>query len=381
MNTVLCRYHYDPLDRLINTSPATQDTTMRFYNRSRLTTEIQGQIKRSYFQYDHLPLAQRQLQGQSSDTILLATDSQRSVLHAAASGQRTPMAYSPYGHRPAVNGHPILLGFNGEQPDPETGHYPLGNGYRAFNPVLMRFNSPDSLSPFDEGGLNAYAYALGNPANRIDPTGHFSFSARLLFGGISIVGGGLGLAGMITENEDLTSIGLGMAVGGLVGIGGVSIRSSMRTSRLTNIQPLFSEHHRVAIAEQRLFSKGGGRRLVIHGHGLEGRIDSYNPLDVADAVLDKYPKFNKQFKDVKLLSCFGADGGSSSAGAQLAFRLDKPVKAYKGVIRRSEILKPPSFPKSGRFSKSGLPVRELVEYEGVSYPHSPVISGSKIRAT
>ncbi|EGH35731.1 hypothetical protein PSYJA_44541, partial [Pseudomonas syringae pv. japonica str. M301072] len=37
-----------------------------------------------------------------------------------------------------------------------TGHYLLGNGYRAFNPVLMRFNSPDSLSPFGEGGVNAY---------------------------------------------------------------------------------------------------------------------------------------------------------------------------------------------------------------------------------
>ncbi|WP_434706426.1 RHS repeat-associated core domain-containing protein [Pseudomonas sp. Z1-12] len=47
-----------------------------------------------------------------------------------------------------------------------TGHYLLGNGYRAFNPGLMRFNSPDSLSPFGEGGLNAYAYSVGDPVNR-----------------------------------------------------------------------------------------------------------------------------------------------------------------------------------------------------------------------
>jgi RHS repeat-associated protein len=65
-----------------------------------------------------------------------------------------------------------LLGFNGERPDPVTGCYLLGNGYRAFNPVLMRFNSPDSWSPFGRGGLNAYAYCVGDPVNRHDRNGH-----------------------------------------------------------------------------------------------------------------------------------------------------------------------------------------------------------------
>ncbi|NAS96806.1 hypothetical protein CU664_12085 [Pseudomonas syringae pv. actinidifoliorum] len=63
-------------------------------------------------------------------------------------------------------------GFNGELLDDITGHYLLGNGYRAYNPVLMRFNSPDSLSPFGKGGLNAYAYCGGDPINKEDSTGH-----------------------------------------------------------------------------------------------------------------------------------------------------------------------------------------------------------------
>ena len=108
----------------------------------------------------------------SRKTILLATDQQQSVLNALTANQPHPIAYSPYGHRAPENGLLSLLGFNGELPDPLTGHYHLGKGYRQFNPVLMRFNSPDSWSPFGQGGLNAYAYCDGDPRNRLDPTGH-----------------------------------------------------------------------------------------------------------------------------------------------------------------------------------------------------------------
>ena len=116
----------------------------------------------------------------SRKTTLLATDHQRSVINALDENRPHPIAYTPYGHRPADIGLLSLLGFNGERPDPLTGHYHLGNGYRQFNPGLMRVNSPDSWSPFGEGGLNAYAYCGGDPRNRVDPTGH-SFGILSLF--------------------------------------------------------------------------------------------------------------------------------------------------------------------------------------------------------
>ncbi|WP_428480260.1 RHS repeat-associated core domain-containing protein [Pseudomonas violetae] len=103
---------------------------------------------------------------------LLATDQQSSVLNVLVDDRHYPIAYTPYGHRPPENGLLSLLGFNGEQPDPLTGHYHLGKGYRQFNPVLMRFTRPDSWSPFGGGGLNAYVYCGGDPLNRVDPTGH-----------------------------------------------------------------------------------------------------------------------------------------------------------------------------------------------------------------
>jgi RHS repeat-associated protein len=70
-----------------------------------------------------------------------------------------------------------MLGFNGEYLAPVTGYYPLGNGHRAFNPSLMRFISPDRMSPFGAGGLNAYAYCQDDPVNFQDPSGQM-MSAR-----------------------------------------------------------------------------------------------------------------------------------------------------------------------------------------------------------
>ena len=108
----------------------------------------------------------------SRKTILLATDQQRSVLSALDEHPPRSIAYTPYGHRTRENGLLSLLGFNGELPDPLTGCYHLGKGYRQFNPVLMRFNSPDSWSPFGKGGLNAYGYCGGEPVLRLDRNGH-----------------------------------------------------------------------------------------------------------------------------------------------------------------------------------------------------------------
>ena len=101
-------------------------------------------------------------------TRLLGTDRQQSVL-LAFFPRAHHQAYNPYGHCPARHS---ALAFNGERLDLPTGQYFLGNGYRAFNTVLMRFHRPDDLSPFSSGGLNAYAYCEGEPINRSDPSGH-----------------------------------------------------------------------------------------------------------------------------------------------------------------------------------------------------------------
>jgi RHS repeat-associated protein len=102
---------------------------------------------------------------------LLAVDRQRSPLHAFTETQQQPQAFTAYGTCNPQDPPVTALGFTGERRITSTGHYLLGNGYRAFNPALMRFNSPDVLSPFGDGGINSYGYCGGDPVNRVDPTG------------------------------------------------------------------------------------------------------------------------------------------------------------------------------------------------------------------
>ena len=110
-------------------------------------------------------------------TLLLAPDARNSVL-AARDRQTRNRAYSAHGYHCATGVVAGALGFNGEYVE-RHGLYLLGS-YRAYSPALKLFCSPDSLSPFGAGGLNPYAYCLGDPVNHVDPTGHMPWWASLV---------------------------------------------------------------------------------------------------------------------------------------------------------------------------------------------------------
>jgi RHS repeat-associated protein len=100
--------------------------------------------------------------------VLLAVDFKKSVLAEIAAGNINRIAYSPYGQQSAPHEVMTRLGFNGELREIKPDWYLLGNGYRAYNPRLMRFHSPDNLSPIGKGGLNAYMYCGGEPVMNSD---------------------------------------------------------------------------------------------------------------------------------------------------------------------------------------------------------------------
>lgn len=148
------------------------DISLHFYQGDHLHCSVGTTTSRTLLRNQNQPLAEQQHQAGNSSAKTLATDAQGSVLRAQAGMQTKSLSYTAYGHSPNEDGLDSLAGFNGEARVSQTGCYLLGNGYRAYNPVLRRFNSPDSLSPFGEGGLNAFAYCAGDPVNHTDPSGH-----------------------------------------------------------------------------------------------------------------------------------------------------------------------------------------------------------------
>jgi|GEM_PF-3374218 len=87
--------------------------------------------------------------------------------------------YTPYG---AVTSYTVgsgtsgvsnvdKKGFLGESQDSATPYTFLGDGYRAYDPVVGRFLQYDDASPFGAGGVNGYAYCSGDPVNLSDPSG------------------------------------------------------------------------------------------------------------------------------------------------------------------------------------------------------------------
>ncbi|WP_372006186.1 RHS repeat-associated core domain-containing protein [Tistrella mobilis] len=195
-------YGYDATDRLILQGLNGGGNDELHYRGSLLANQIETGSTLRFPSLAGLALGQRR-DGTGAATALYGTDGKGSVLLAAGIGS---FAYTPYGFRPVSKSVPN--GFDAERQDPATGMIHLGNGYRAYDPVLMRFTTPDSWSPFGPGGINRYAYCAGDPINLADPTGHLSVSAW--------IGIGLGILGIIA-----TVVTFGMAAAPVIAAEGV----------------------------------------------------------------------------------------------------------------------------------------------------------------
>ncbi|VVO44761.1 hypothetical protein PS723_06425 [Pseudomonas fluorescens] len=170
-------FDYDALDRLAGLNDGAEQ---RFYQDGALATRIQGAQRHTFMRGEGNLLAEQQ-EGAGPKSLLLASDNKNTVLREIGSDGANDIAYSAYGYRSAEQPLSTHLGYNGQFRETQTGCYLLGNGYRAYNPWLMRFCSPDSWSPFGEGGLNAYTYCGGEPIMNADDSGHMFNVVKNLF--------------------------------------------------------------------------------------------------------------------------------------------------------------------------------------------------------
>ncbi|KAI6091211.1 hypothetical protein F4821DRAFT_281153 [Hypoxylon rubiginosum] len=214
--TTLCEYFYDASGKLVCQKANGTDTYLH-YRGDKLIATATGDSKISYISNGNEYWGQTLQKGTETQTQLWASDSHQSVLSWIDTQKPTEInqqAYTPYG----FNGGSSSIGFNGQWRDPVTGWYHLGNGYRVYNPVLMRFHSPDQWSPFTSREVNAYGYCLGDPINRIDPSGHFSIFG-MEFGwrdlAVTLVGVAVGITvGVLTAGAGFAvAAGLGIAAG------------------------------------------------------------------------------------------------------------------------------------------------------------------------
>lgn len=142
-------------------------TQMYFYGRNGMSTLVSGDEFITCMRFDTGLLA---IRSSAVSTRIVGCDAQGSVLSEIGSAACAHRCFSVYG---LATPRPVKdIGFKGERCDMWMQCYALGNGYRTYSPVLMRFQSIDNQSPFGNGGLNAYVFVKGDPVNLSDPSGH-----------------------------------------------------------------------------------------------------------------------------------------------------------------------------------------------------------------
>ncbi|CAI1564157.1 RHS repeat-associated core domain [Serratia quinivorans] len=306
---------------------------------------------------------------------LTAADTMASVLQSMTpvTGVTQKQSYSAYGDTIQSANDVQIPGFNGERRDPLTGTTHLGNGYRPYNPTLMRFHAPDSMSPFGAGGLNCYAYCSGDPINNSDPSGHMSAQAGVGIGlgvlglvmgkatfGVSIAAKvavvasvsaiATGIASAATENSNpeasavLGWVSLATGVAGAVTAGRAAKvnHNRQRTKRRYGTQYLGISDGNPSFAIPQVSSDSRKQRLNIVAHGEPG-IAVINGIQMDGDMLFKHLNEHVydigRFDEFRLMICHSADipdGGGKSLARALADNFGKDVVGFNGIITTTD---------------------------------------------
>ncbi|WP_256583939.1 RHS repeat-associated core domain-containing protein [Pseudomonas sp. SDI] len=326
--TTLLSYTYTSLDELRSRSTAQAPPVQVFHQHNGLIVEINGQRHCRVLRGGTAILAQLSGAGDSDSRELLLTDKQHSVVGKFSSECSHFHCYTAYGHTAA--GAIDLQGFNGERREPVSGHYLLGS-YRAFNPVLMRFNKPDTLSPFGKGGLNTYAYCAGDPVNRADPSGHSFLSGLQKLMGI----GAKRNAKLLLERRNilannLRNEALRRISNRLAGVGPYLVKRPKVEMDWVNIR----DFTKLDAKHAHMYTNSDGSEFHIRLHGVPGQVELPNQRLVsgqqfADNLEGLYNPAT--VKRINLHMCYSATAprpGLPSTAESVARTTGKPTTGY-----------------------------------------------------
>ena len=226
----LLRYRYDGNGHLAGVwHRDEEDEERREWSGYRLLASRRGEEAVYYLHGDDAVGEEHWLKDGEHLSRLYVTDAGGSITGEQEAGDVRQVVYGVYGTRDEYDeehkaGLKTALGFTGEVRERGPGWYLPGNGYRVYNPVLMRFHSPDSESPLGDGGLNRYVYGLSDPVNIHDPSGHLgAWMSALAWTGAAL--GAIGLA--------VSIVGLPASVGVLGTATAAALGSSSASAALS----------------------------------------------------------------------------------------------------------------------------------------------------
>ncbi|MDZ5604081.1 RHS repeat-associated core domain-containing protein [Pseudomonas sp. RP23018S] len=150
-----------------------------FYQANNIQSLVDSNGDVTLFRTASAPVAEITSGGATDRMTLLAVDNSSTPLSVVQGNEVRGKSFSTYGYARTDIEEASIIGFAG-QPSGSTGLYLLGS-YRLYSPVLMRCYSPDSFSPFSDGGVSAYAYCGNDPINYADPSGHLKVPRVLSF--------------------------------------------------------------------------------------------------------------------------------------------------------------------------------------------------------
>lgn len=282
-------YYYDATDKVIQKRITKGKSYSLYYNDEEVVNQFISSDDSSPETSRLIKMGRESLAVSLNDELALTASSQsKSLLYSLKEGENQGNFYlfSPYGNGEVPESLPA---FNGELKDPISHSYHLGNGYRSYSPKLMRFTTPDSFSPFSFGGINPYSYCLGDPINRIDPSGHLSTEAW--------TGIGMGIAGI--SISILTGGSSILATGGIY----AAISSASSLALVTGISSLVSDAS--AIASNSLEESNPEASQALGWVALTtGALSLFSSLISARKVISK---LYKNFKPRSKFTTYGYD--------------------------------------------------------------------------